>query len=205
MTELVLATRNLGKKREIKRILKKLELDIRSIDDYPQAPIVEETGKTFEENAVLKATAIAEFTKKLVLADDSGLQVDALDGKPGVFSARFAGEGANDYANNQKLLSELQSVPQGQRHARFVCVIAIAVPGKLIGTLKGVCDGEISTYLRGQSGFGYDPLFVVRDYNLTFAELNVDIKNKISHRAKALEKAFLLIERYLLNLNNNIN
>lgn len=201
--ELVLATRNLGKKREIKRILKPLGLDMRGIDEFPDAPETEETGKTFEENAILKAIAIAEFTKSIVLADDSGLEVDALGGKPGIFSARFAGEEANDFGNNQKLLSEMENVPQGQRYARFVCSIAIAVPGKLIGTLSGVCDGEIATCSRGQGGFGYDPLFIVRDYNLTFAELNVDIKNKISHRAKALEKAFLLLERYLINRENN--
>jgi len=203
MTELVLATRNLGKKREIKRILKPLCLDIRSIDEFPDAPKIEETGKTFEENAILKATAIAEFTKSIALADDSGLEVDFLGGKPGVFSARFAGKEANDYANNLKLLSEMENVPEGRRYARFVCCIAIAVPGKLIGTLSGMCDGEITTHLRGQGGFGYDPLFVVRDYNSTFAELSIDIKNKISHRAKALDKAFLLLERYLINRANN--
>ena len=196
--DMVIATRNRGKFREIKDIMSGFEVTLHSLGDFPDIGDVAETGKTFEENAVIKATTIAKKTGMPTLGDDSGLEVDALDGQPGVYSARFAGAKANDSANNTKLLTLLKDIPVEQRNARFVCSIAFATPDELVGTVNGTCDGVIGEYPRGDGGFGYDPLFIVRDYNMTFAELNQDIKNKISHRAKALNKALLLLEKFLL-------
>ncbi|MDX9701959.1 MAG: XTP/dITP diphosphatase [Candidatus Auribacterota bacterium] len=197
--DLVVATRNRGKFREIKEILSPLELNLYSLADFPDIADVAETGKTFEENAIIKATCVAKSTGLPAIGDDSGLEVDFLNGQPGVYSARFAGNDASDSANNAKLLSLMEHVHIDQRQARFVCCIALAVPDELIGTVRGTCEGVIAQYPRGDGGFGYDPLFIARDYNMTFAELTHDIKNKISHRAKALNKTLILLEKFLLN------
>lgn len=197
--DLVIATQNRGKFREIKDILSRLEITIHSLSEFPDIPEIEETGKTFEENAVIKAQTVARLTGMAALADDSGLEVDLLDGKPGVYSSRFAGEQATDSMNNAKLLSLVGDAPLEHRHARFVCAVALATPDELIGTVTGSCEGYINNTERGDGGFGYDPLFLARDYNMTFAELNQDIKNKISHRAKALNKACIMLEKYLLH------
>lgn len=197
--DLVLATRNKGKLKEIKEILKPLNLILHTYDEYMDIKKIKETGKTFEENAILKATFIAKQTKMVTLADDSGLEVDCLSGQPGIYSARFAGEHATDMMNNEKLLSLMADVPLDSRQGRFVCAIAIALPDRLVGTVRGVCEGHIGFELRGGGGFGYDPLFVVTSYNVTFAELSLDIKNKISHRAKALNKALIVLDKLLLN------
>ena len=199
MTDIVIATRNSGKLLEIKDILKHLEVSVRSLSQFPEIPPIEETGSTFEENAILKAQKVADITGSLTLADDSGLEVDYLGGKPGIRSSRFAGDNATDLMNNAKLLEEMKGVSLDQRQARFVCVIALARPGELIGTVRGTCEGIINEYERGLNGFGYDPLFMVTDYNATFAELQQEIKNKISHRAKALNKAVIMLEKYLLH------
>ncbi|MBO8141774.1 MAG: RdgB/HAM1 family non-canonical purine NTP pyrophosphatase [Firmicutes bacterium] len=156
---------------------------------FPGAPEVEETGSTFAENARLKAEAAARHTGLWAVADDSGLVVDALGGRPGVLSARFAGPGATDEANNRLLLELLASVPPERRTARFVCAIAIAAPGGRTWVDEGVCEGLVAMAPRGDGGFGYDPLFVVAGLGKTFAELSTGEKNRISHRAKALAKA----------------
>ncbi|RJP59334.1 MAG: XTP/dITP diphosphatase [Candidatus Auribacter fodinae] len=198
MAELLIATRNKGKLKELQHMLNPLELAIRSIADFPDLPEIAETGNTFEENAVLKAQTIADLTGMVTMADDSGLEVDALGGKPGVYSARFAGENATNSQNNELLLNMMSDVPAQLRGARFVSVIAVARPGKLLGTVRGFCEGIITDRMRGNGGFGYDPLFFLKDYNMTFAELSLELKNKVSHRAKALNKAVILLEKIIL-------
>ena len=191
--QLVLATRNAGKVRELTALLAPLGFTIRSLADYPQLPEVIEDGATFQENAVKKARAVAEATGCLALADDSGLEVDYLGGAPGVFSARFAGAGHDDRANNEKLLRLLQGVPEEKRTARFRCVVAVAIPDGRVFTAEGVCEGLIATSPRGRGGFGYDPLFYVPGYAKTFAELDPFIKNQISHRGRALTGAWNIL------------
>ena len=160
-------------------------------------PTVEEDGLTFHANARKKALYAADFTGKMAVADDSGLVVDALSGEPGIFSARYAGENATDEENIEKLLVKLAEVPKESRTARFVCTIAVAMPGELLGIFEGTCSGLIGTEPRGDNGFGYDPVFVKTDYGKTFAELPHDVKNRISHRVRAFEKAAVIIERYI--------
>lgn len=188
-TRLVIASRNEKKKRELLQIIEGLELDVVTLNEYPNAPEVEEDGLTFRENAIKKAREIAQFTGCVTLADDSGLEVDALGGRPGVYSARFAGEPSNDERNNQKLLEMLQGVPAPERGARFRCVIAIAFPDGRIETAEGTCEGQIGFTPGGLGGFGYDPLFIPDGFNQTFAELSPEVKNRISHRGKALQEA----------------
>ena len=192
--KLVLATRNQGKVREIGEILKnQSEIELLSIRNYPDAPDVVEDGKTYEENAIKKASALAEYTGHLTIGDDSGLAVDALDGAPGLHSARYAGEEASDQDRIAKLLDALQNVPDDRRSARFICAIAIAEPPAQVQVVQGVCEGRIIHTPRGKSGFGYDPIFVPAGYDKTFAELGDEIKNQISHRAKALHEARKLL------------
>lgn len=200
MFEIVLASRSKEKKKELKTLLRDLKIKVLDLNDFPAAPKVEEKGRTFDENAKAKVLAIAKFTKKLALADDSGLVVKALGQKPGVRSARFAGESATYAANNRKLLKLLSGVPRSKRGAKFVCVIAVADKNGLIGIARGECSGWITFAPRGKSGFGYDPVFVYPRYNKTFAELGHKIKNKVSHRAKALKKAKSIILKYLREL-----
>lgn len=194
--DLVLATRNKKKLIEIKELLKGLDFNVLSIDDFEDVPEVYEDADTFEGNAKKKAVEIAKATGKLALADDSGLEIDYLDGKPGIHSARFAGEGATDEDRNRKVLSLLDGVPKQRRIARFKCAVAIA-DGKSFVVVMGVCEGEIATEPRGDHGFGYDPIFIVPSYDKTFAELGAEIKNQISHRAIALGKARELLLKYL--------
>ena len=202
--KLVVATNNPHKVREITIILRGLpsseakgqNCEILSLKDFPGAPIVIEDGDTFEENAVKKASIIARHTGLLTLADDSGLEVDALDGEPGVRSARFAGENATDEDRNRKLLNLLKDVPESKRSARFKCAMALSNPQGDTDVVLGVCEGSIAFEPRGDTGFGYDPVFLVPGYGKTFAELGPDIKNSISHRAIALEK----IKKSLLRL-----
>ncbi len=196
--DLVLATTNQNKIAEICQILDGQNLNIISINDIPSLPEVEEDGLTFEENARKKALTIAKLTGRLTLADDSGLVVDALNGRPGVLSARYSGDDATPAKNNEKLLHELEDVPVKKRTARFVCVIAIARPSGKVFVAEGECEGLIARELRGEQGFGYDPLFIVPDREKTFAELGAAEKNKISHRAIALENAAQIL-RDLLN------
>jgi len=187
--KVVLATRNAGKVQEIVDILAPHGFDVSSLEEFPEIGEIVEDGDTFRENAVIKATTVAAHTGFVALADDSGLEVDALGGAPGVHSSRFAGEEKDDRANNRKLLELLSDVPAGQRTARFKCVIAIAEPDGWLHIAEGSCEGIIITEPRGEGGFGYDPLFYVPDYDKTFAEMEPAVKNKISHRARALKGA----------------
>ena len=195
--KLILATGNEGKIQEFKQLLSALPLKLCSLKDYPGLPSVDETGRTFQENAILKAETISQHTGEMTLADDSGLEVDILDGKPGVYSARFAGEDSTDEKNNALLLELMKGVPLDRRDARFVCSIALAVPGEETQTVEGLCEGKIATSPRGSGGFGYDPLFISREEGKTFAQLDTESKNRISHRGRALKKARLILEERL--------
>ena len=188
MKELLVATGNRGKFIEIKELLRDTVAKLYSLEDFPEIPPVEEDGATFAENAVKKAQSAAQATGKPVIADDSGLEVDALEGQPGVYSARFAGECADDSANNAKLLGELADLPDGQGTAAFRCVIALCFPDGNCRTFSGELHGIILKEPRGTGGFGYDPLFLVPEYGLTLAELPLAVKNTISHRGKALAR-----------------
>jgi XTP/dITP diphosphohydrolase len=189
--ELLVATTNPGKFREVSAFLKNLPLKIVSLADLVDPPVVTEDGATFEENAVKKARALAEFSGLLTLADDSGLEVDALNGAPGIYSARYAGAECDDSKNNEKLLSELRSVSEEKRSARFVCALALCSPGsKKIAdwTVREVCEGRIAFSLQGTHGFGYDPLFFYPPMNKTLGEIERDTKSTVSHRGKALNR-----------------
>lgn len=186
---LVIASQNLNKVKEIKSILVDLDYEVLPAFQVIGTLEIEEDGSTFEENAKKKALLTAKAADCLALADDSGLEVAVLNNQPGVYSARYAGEQATDEDNNQKLLSALADIPEGSRQARFRCVIAIADPQGKVVTCEGICNGRITFKPRGDNGFGYDPLFLVEEYGKTFAELETGIKNKISHRAMALQKA----------------
>ena len=183
---IVLATRNQGKIAEIRALLP--GLGIQPAASYPGCPEPDETGRNFEENALIKARAVAQYTSRAALADDSGLEVDALDGAPGVRSARYAGAGATDRDNIQRLLDALDGIPDADRTARFRCAMAVAAPDGRTWTVEGVCEGRIIRKPRGGAGFGYDPLFVPAGYKSTFGELERSVKNRISHRAMALDR-----------------
>ncbi len=195
--KILLASRNREKLKELVACLPGVNATIVTLDDVADAPEVKEEGETFEKNATDKAVEVARATGLLTVADDSGLVVDALGGAPGVRSSRYAGENATDKENNEKLLREMASSPEGLRGARFVCTVAVADPDGVIGVVEGSCDGTIALEERGQHGFGYDPLFVKTGYSKTFAELGPDIKNRVSHRFLAMQKAAILVEKYL--------
>ena len=197
--EIVLATRNKKKIGEMSRILNGMDIRILTLEDFPSCPEVEEDRDTFEGNAVKKAMAIAECTDKIAVSDDSGLEVYALDNAPGVMSARYAGEGADDVANIRKLLNELGSVPDGQRGARFVCCIALAFPHGKIVTFFGSVEGAIGREPIGRMGFGYDPVFYPSGKQKTFAEMTAVEKDALSHRGDALEK----FKEHLKTLSNS--
>lgn len=197
---IVIATHNPGKLSEMNFLFKEFipetyNINLLSLNKYTDIPEVLEDGSTFQANAEKKALFTANYTGEMVIADDSGLVVDALKGKPGIFSSRYAGENATDEENNEKLLEKLKNVPKESRNAHFVCVITIARPNNLIGTFEGKCNGMIGTTSRGDNGFGYDPLFIRTDIGKTFAELRHDVKNRISHRTRAFEKAAATIEK----------
>lgn len=193
--QLVLATHNLHKIREFREMLKPLKgFDILSLSNFPHYNLPEETGTTFEENAVLKAVDAAKALNLWVLADDSGLVVPALNGAPGVYSARYAGEDATDSENRQKLLEAMTKLSGEHRYAYFECVLALAGPDGVKKCVSGKVEGMIAPLEKGRNGFGYDPLFIKHDYDKTFAELTEDIKNKISHRRKALERLLPVLE-----------
>lgn len=187
MSELLIATKNVGKIKELEIMLADLPVRLKGLNDFPKIDEVEETGTSFLENAVLKAQSYALQTKCFALADDSGLEVAALDGAPGVFSARYAGENATDNDRIEKLLKELENI--NERRARFVCSIAVADDsGKIRFAADGVCDGTIALKASGSNGFGYDPIFIPDGFSNTFGELSSDIKQQISHRGRALNK-----------------
>lgn len=185
MHQLLLATRNPHKTREFAEILG-AEFDVHDLAEAVELPLVEETGRTFEANATLKAVEAAGHFQGLVVADDSGLEVDALGGAPGIYSARYAGERATSAENVAKLLAELAECNPGLRSARFRCSLALAQAGTLLETFDGVIEGTIVNAPRGRGGFGYDPVFQPRGYDQTFGELSPGEKNRISHRARAI-------------------
>ncbi len=194
--KLVLATRNQGKVRELMKMLHNRTgagepVEIISLQNFPDAPEVVEDGQTYLENAAKKASVIAKYTGLMTLADDAGLEVDALNGAPGIHSKRWAGDDATDAVRIAKLLKALDGAPE--RRARFIAAIAVVHPGSDPEGVLGVCEGHILQTPRGESGFGYDPVFVPDGYEQTFAELGENIKNKISHRAKALQQALTLL------------
>ncbi len=195
--ELVLATGNRDKQQEMKALLQDLGLTIRTLDEFPAAPVVVEDGETCQANAGKKAREIAQFTGALTLADDTGLEVDALGGRPGVFAARYAGAHATYADNCRKLLDELTGVPAEQRGARFLTVVAIADPVSSVEFVEGVLRGRIAEHCSGGHGFGYDPVFLVPELEKTLAELTLDQKNRISHRGQALAKAKDVLKRKL--------
>ncbi len=188
MKRLVLATRNRGKIIEINSLLSGLVDQISSITDFTDFPETVEDGATFEENALKKAREASRFTALPALADDSGLVVDALNGRPGVFSARYAGEGAGDAANNARLVEECLNIPDERRQAAFVCVLAFVTPEGVEKLFSGRVAGRIISEPRGNGGFGYDPFFLVDGFDRSMAELSLAEKNSISHRAEAFRK-----------------
>lgn len=187
MKEMVIATKNKGKVKEFEALFERYGIKITSLLDINEPiPDIEETGTTFKENARLKAEGIAKVLNVPVVADDSGLAVDALEGRPGVYSARYAGEPTDDMKNYEKLLDELKDVPDTERTARFICVLALAIPGKETIFTEGTCEGTIAHEPKGTNGFGYDPVFIPEGYDCTMAQLEQSEKNRISHRYHAL-------------------
>lgn len=195
MKKLLIASTNKGKIKEVRAQLKDFDFEIIGLDNFPELMNIEEDGDSFEENALKKARVSAQKTNLITLADDSGLEVDYLDGKPGIYSARFSGENATDQENNKKLLKELKGVEKEKRTARFRCVMALYDPANdYYNTVDGSCEGRILKSPRGENGFGYDPLFYVESRGKTMAELPPKVKNKISHRANALTKMKKIIK-----------
>ncbi|MDP4182412.1 MAG: XTP/dITP diphosphatase [Bacillota bacterium] len=196
MKKFIAATKNKGKIKEISEILNSFPYEVFSMESVGLDNDIEETGATFEENALIKAKEICAITGEIVMADDSGLEVDYLDGAPGIYSARFAGENATDEDKNNKLLKLLEDVPFEKRTARFVCVIAIVFPDGQSFTVRGTCEGYIAHKPEGANGFGYDPIFYVPEYNMTTAQMPSELKHKISHRGKALRLMVDKLKKY---------
>jgi len=197
MRELIIATKNEKKLHELKRYLKNVSADVVSLKEFKRVPRIIENGTTFKANAIKKAMVISKFTKALTVADDSGLAVKFLKGEPGVRSSRFAGPGKSDRQNNKKLLELLKDVPPAKRGAKFVCAIAVCDNGKIMKVLEESCSGTIAFSEKGGYGFGYDPLFLIPKYKKTFGELGLKVKDKMSHRSKALKKAREFLKKYL--------
>ncbi|MBC8028871.1 MAG: RdgB/HAM1 family non-canonical purine NTP pyrophosphatase [Pyrinomonadaceae bacterium] len=206
--ELLIATHNAGKVRELQQTLRELPLTLRYLAEFPDISTVEETGNTYEANAILKALSYAEQTGICALGDDSGLEVDALGGKPGVLSARFGGENASDQNRTEKLLRVLLPHRKGEITARFICCIAFAgwqsssteprtTKPRILNVSTGTCEGAIALEPRGTKGFGYDPIFIPSGYNETFGELSEDVKGSLSHRAKALSATRGFLTQFL--------
>jgi XTP/dITP diphosphohydrolase len=198
--ELVLATRNRHKGEELAALLSDLGVTIRTLDEFPDAPEVVEDGDSCEANAIKKARAIAEFTGLPAVADDTGLEVDALGGRPGIYAARYAGEDATYEDNCRKLLRELAGVPRERRTARFLTVAALALPLDGVRVAQGMLDGVITEEASGTSGFGYDPVFLIPGLGKTLAQLSADQKNAISHRAKAFAKMREILSASAVNV-----
>jgi XTP/dITP diphosphohydrolase len=199
MTNILVATHNSKKRSELRKLLKDFKgIRVLDLDDLNIAPpnIVED-GKTFRQNAVKKAVTVSRFFDGIVLADDSGLEVDALDGRPGVRSSRFARAKATDEENVKKLLRLLEDIPENKRQGKFICHIALAKKGMLIGNFEGIIKGKIISAAKGDNGFGYDPVFIPLRYKKTFAEMSASFKNRISHRGLALKKLKRSIREYL--------
>jgi len=195
--EILIATKNVGKIKELEKLLADLPVQLRSLYDFPNAIEPEETGATFAENARLKANSYALQTGLRAVADDSGLEVEALNGAPGVYSARYAGVDATDAERIEKLLKEINETSASIRRARFVCAMAIArATGEIEFVAEGICDGKIAQMVRGAGGFGYDPIFIPDGFSATFGELSGDIKQQISHRARASFKIIQYLRHF---------
>jgi XTP/dITP diphosphohydrolase len=192
----IVATRNKGKIREIREALKELGLRIHPLSDFPGVPEIEEDRGSFAENALKKARFYSKYFGKMTIADDSGLEVDGLNGLPGIYSARYAGERASSQENNRKLLRKLGGLPISKRGARFKCVLAVVSPDGREVIAEGSCRGRIGFREKGKRGFGYDPLFVLPRYGKTMAELSLGEKNRVSHRGKALRKLKKIITNF---------
>jgi XTP/dITP diphosphohydrolase len=190
MLEILIATNNLGKVKEIKDILDSPKIKILSMKDFPHLPKIEEDGRTYQENAFKKARKISEHTGKICLADDSGLEIDYLKGKPGIYSSRW---GNSDEERINKVLKLLENVPINKRNAKFICAAILVFPDGKIYMVKEECKGSIEFKPKGEHGFGYDPIFLVPEYEKTFAELGDKIKNQISHRGKAMKRMINII------------
>lgn len=204
--ELVIASKNVHKIREFRTMLKPLSaLDVYSLLDFPNYTPPPETGTSFEENATIKAEHAAAHLGKTVIADDSGIVIPALDGQPGIYSARYAGEKASDKENRHKLLREMAHLKETERAAYYECCIVIATPDRQKKVAHGFCEGEILLAERGSLGFGYDSLFRKNDYSKTFAEINEETKNRISHRRRAIEKALPYLESLIIEQSNRID
>lgn len=195
MIEILIATNNLGKVKEIKDILDSSKIKILTMKDFPPLPKIEEDGKTYQENAVKKARKISEFTGKICLADDSGLEIDYLKGKPGIYSSRW---GNSDEERINKVLKLLENIPINKRNAKFVCVVVLVFPNGKIYMVKEECKGSITFNPKGEHGFGYDPIFLILEYDKTFAELGEKIKNQISHRGKAMRRMVDIINELVI-------
>jgi XTP/dITP diphosphohydrolase len=195
INKVIIATKNKGKIKEFENFFNRYKIEVKSLLDINEAIDIEETGTTFEENALIKARFLSDLLQETVLADDSGLEVDALDNEPGIYSARYSGIHGDDRANNEKLLKNLQSVPMKERTARFVCALAVVSPNQVEKVVRGTCEGLIIDELRGLEGFGYDPLFYIPSLDKTFGELTKEQKQGISHRGNALMK----LERLLFS------
>lgn len=193
---LLIATTNRKKLTELQSLLEGLPYELKTLQDFKDYREIEETGKSFAENAKLKALGYAEQFKCLTLGEDSGLCCDALDGAPGIYSARFSGEDATDETNNLKLLNLMKTLPDNCRQAHYVSVITLAKPGDVLGVFDGEVHGYISKEVKGTGGFGYDPLFYYPDFKRTFGEVSAVEKHQVSHRAKALTKLRFFLERY---------
>lgn len=196
MKEVIIATKNSGKAKEFEHIFNRYNIQVKSLLELDSSIEIEENGETFEENALIKAREIATKFKKLVIADDSGLEVDALNKRPGVYSARYAGEGRDDLANIKKVLSELEGIDEKDRSARFVCALALVTEDGKEFVVRGECEGQILKECRGTEGFGYDPIFYLPSLEKTMAQIPKSEKNVLSHRADAFKK----LEKVLLEV-----
>lgn len=197
MKEIIIATKNPGKAKEFEALLTPMGFRVQSLLDYPDSIDVEETGTSFKENAILKAEAISKHYQRMTIADDSGLAIDYLGGKPGIFSARYGGPAKDDQANIKKVLEDLSEVNALEdRSARFICALALSIPDQKTKTVEGTCEGYIAKEPQGENGFGYDPIFIVKDRDETMANLPKEEKNRISHRADALKKLMEVIKQY---------
>ena len=194
-TQIIFATSNEDKLREIRMILKDFDAGIISLRDAGITTEIVEDGKTFRDNAVIKAAAIMKETGKLTLADDSGLEVDVLNGEPGIYSARYLGEDTSYDIKNQSILDRMKDVPEEKRDARFVCAVAVLLPDGEELVARGTLEGRIGYEIKGEHGFGYDPIFYLPEYQMTSAQISPDEKNRISHRSKALKKMFEILEK----------
>lgn len=186
MKKVIFATGNEGKMKEIREILGDLDIELLSLKDAGITADIEENGSTFEENAIIKAKTISQLTGEIVLADDSGLEIDYLNKEPGIYSARYMGEDTSYHIKNSNLIQRLEGVPDQQRSARFVCAIAAAFPDGTVKTVRASMEGRIGYEEKGENGFGYDPIFYLPEYGCSSAEISMEEKNKISHRGKAL-------------------